>query len=131
MIFVRTASSHPVVGADRCGHGAAPGSVTELARRKRTTALAGDLELPVIFHRNRFTVMENRCPHGGAPLENARVSRRTLTCAVHSYRYSLTDGACVSIPRYSGVRGGRLRTLPTREVDGCLYTIVDEPERTG
>ena len=117
--------------AYRCEHGVALGPVSELARRKRTVVAVGELELLVIFHRKRFTVVENRCPHAGAALDDAHVTGRTLTCAAHSYRYPLRGGACVVGPRGRGRHGGFLRTLPTREAHGCLYATVDAAQRAG
>lgn len=133
MAFLRTgpSTSRPVVGTDHGQQGVVLGCAADLARRKRTTVSVDGLLLLVIFRRKRFTVVENRCPHAGAALDDARVMGRTLTCAAHSYRYPLTGGACVSGPRYSRMRGGCLRTVPTREVDGCLYAIVDQAERCG
>lgn len=130
MAFARTtpsARSHPVSGIDRGEHGVALGPVTELARRKRTVVRVGDIELLVIFHRGRFTVVPNRCPHAGAALDDARISRGTLTCSAHFNRYRLDGGACVSGPR----GGGRLHMVPTRDVDGCLYADVDAAHRAG
>lgn len=129
MAFLRAAPStrpYRVDGIDRGEHGAMLGLVSDLARRKRTIVRVGDFELLVIFHRKRFTVVENRCPHVGAALDDAHVTRRTLTCAVHSYRYPLAGGACVSGPPYRAVRGGCLRPLPIQEVDGWLYAGVPE-----
>jgi nitrite reductase/ring-hydroxylating ferredoxin subunit len=133
MTFARTAPSarpHPVIGIDRGEHGVALGPVDELARRKRTVVRVGDIELLVIFHRRRFTVVENRCPHAGAALEDARISGRTLTCSVHRHRYPLGGGSCVGGTHRVG-RGGRLRPLATRDVDGCLYADVDAAQRAG
>ena len=120
-----------VGGAHLCEHGVALGPVSELARRKRTVVSVGKLELLVIFHCKRFTVVENRCPHAGAALDDAHVTRRTLTCAAHSYRYALGGGACVAGPRRRGGEGGCLRTLPTREAHGCLYVTVDASQWAG
>jgi nitrite reductase/ring-hydroxylating ferredoxin subunit len=107
------------------------GPVDELARRKRTVVRVGGIELLVIFHRRRFTVVENRCPHAGAALDDARISGRTLTCSAHFHRYPLGGGSCVGRPRHQVGRGGRLRPLPTRDVDGCLYADIDAAQRTG
>jgi nitrite reductase/ring-hydroxylating ferredoxin subunit len=86
---------------------------------------AGGFEFVVIFHRKRFTVVENRCPHRGVKLADARVSRRSLTCSLHSHRYSLVDGTFLSAPNYVADRNRRLTMFSTRVVDGCLYAIVD------
>ena len=128
MAFARRAPavrSHPVTGIDHGEEGVALGPANELARRKRTVITVGDIDLLVIFHRKRFTVVENRCPHAGAALDDARISWRTLTCSAHSNRYLLSGGACVGGPTHRVGGGGRLRTLPVRDVDGYLYADFD------
>lgn len=102
------------------------GPADVLARQKRCVVAAGGLELLVIFHRKRFTVVENRCPHLGARLADARVSRRSLTCPLHSHRYSLDDGTFMSAPGYVADRNRRLNLFSTQVVDGCLYAVIDQ-----
>jgi nitrite reductase/ring-hydroxylating ferredoxin subunit len=105
------------------------GPVAVLTQRKRSVVTAGGLELLVIFHRRRFTVVENRCPHVGASLDDARISRRSLTCSLHGYRYSLPDGAFVSAPHCLARSNGRLKVFSTRVVDGYLYALVEDAPR--
>jgi nitrite reductase/ring-hydroxylating ferredoxin subunit len=105
------------------------GPVALLAQRKRSVVTAGGLELLVILHRRRFTVVENRCPHVGASLDDARISRRSLTCSLHGYRYSLLDGAFVSAPRCLAGSTSRLKMFSTRVADGYLYTFVEHAPR--
>jgi 3-phenylpropionate/trans-cinnamate dioxygenase ferredoxin subunit len=106
------------------------GPVGVLARRRRSVVTADGLELVVIFHRRRFTVAENRCPHLGASLDDAVISRRSLTCSLHGYRYSLSDGAFVSAPRCLAGSNRRLKVFSTRVVDGYLYASVEPALRT-
>jgi nitrite reductase/ring-hydroxylating ferredoxin subunit len=106
------------------------GPVIELARAERQVVIACGLELLVIFKRRRFTVVENRCPHLGARLDNARIGRYTLTCPMHSFRYSLADGARDPGPRCRPAASGRLTLFPTRVVNGWLYA-ADVRARTG
>jgi nitrite reductase/ring-hydroxylating ferredoxin subunit len=106
------------------------GPVALLARRRRSVVTAGELELLVIFHRRRFTVVESRCPHVGASLDDALISRRSLTCSLHGYRYSLVDGAFVSAPRCSAGSTGHLKVFSTRVADGYLYAAVEGAPRT-
>jgi nitrite reductase/ring-hydroxylating ferredoxin subunit len=101
------------------------GPADVLARQKRSVIAADGFEFLVIFHRKRFTVVENRCPHIGAKLGDSRVSRRSLTCSLHSHRYSLVDGTFLSAPSYVADRNRRLTLFSTRVVDGCLYAVVD------
>jgi nitrite reductase/ring-hydroxylating ferredoxin subunit len=107
------------------------GPVADLARRKRYVVTVGGLELLVIFHRKRFTVVTTRCPHRGARLDNARIRWRTLTCPQHAYRYSLIDGKSVATPGCAAGRGGRLTMIPTRVVDGFLYASLDRAALAG
>ena len=132
MAIARTTPSarpHPVTAVHRAERGVALGPVTELARQKRTVVRVGEIELLVIFHRRRFTVVENRCPHAGAALDDARVSRGALTCSAHFHRYPLDGGPCLGGPTHR--IGGRLHTVPTRDIDGCLYADVDAAQRSG
>jgi 3-phenylpropionate/trans-cinnamate dioxygenase ferredoxin subunit len=118
---------HPA-GGDTDVDWQALGSVKSLTRQKRSVVAVGGLELLVIFHRRRLTVVENRCPHRGAGLANARVSRRSLTCPMHSHRYSLVDGMIVSPPGCGDGRNRPLTLFPTRVADGCLYAAIDRTQ---
>jgi nitrite reductase/ring-hydroxylating ferredoxin subunit len=115
--------------ADHVEWEAVLGPVALLTQRKRSVVTAGGLELLVIFHRKRFTVVENRCPHVGARLDDAPISRRSLTCSQHGYRYSLLDGAFVSAPRCLAGSTGRLKVFSTRVADGYLYASVEHAPR--
>jgi nitrite reductase/ring-hydroxylating ferredoxin subunit len=117
--------------ADTAGDLVPLGPITEFSRRKRQVVTVGGLQLLVIFGRRRFTVIENRCPHLGARLDNARIGRFTLTCPMHSFRYSLTSGAYDPGPRCRSVQGGRLTLLPTRAKNGWLYAIVGRSLMSG
>ncbi|MBB3636256.1 MULTISPECIES: Rieske 2Fe-2S domain-containing protein [unclassified Mycolicibacterium] len=101
------------------------GAADVLARHKRCVIEADGFEFLVIFHRKRFTVVENRCPHIGAKLADARISRRGLTCSLHAHRYSLVDGTFLSAPSYVADRNRRLTLFSTRVVEGCLYAVLD------
>jgi nitrite reductase/ring-hydroxylating ferredoxin subunit len=105
-------------------HEVALGPAKVLARRKRCVVTVDDLALLVIFHRRRFTVMQNRCPHLGAELDGARIFGRFLTCPRHSYQYSLVDGTLQSARRCLDRRDGRLTIYSTRVVDGWLYVSI-------
>jgi nitrite reductase/ring-hydroxylating ferredoxin subunit len=126
MQIVRT-SHRPDDGATAGGDEwmVALGPADILARQKRCVIAADGFEFLVIFHRKRFTVVENRCPHIGAKLADARVSRRSLTCSLHSHRYSLVDGTFLSAPSHVADRNRRLTLFSTRVVDGWLYAVVD------
>jgi nitrite reductase/ring-hydroxylating ferredoxin subunit len=100
------------------------GQVTELQSQGRHVVTVDGLELLVIFGRRRFTVIENRCPHLGSRLDGARIGRRVLTCPVHSFRYSLADGARLPGPRRGTGLAGSLALFPTHIVDGLLYAGV-------
>ena len=113
-------------GNDGVDREVALGPATVLARRKRCVVTVDELALLVIFHRRRFTVLQNRCPHLGAELDGARIFGRSLTCPRHSYRYSLVDGTLQSAPRCLGRLDGRLTIYSTRVVDGWLYASITE-----
>jgi nitrite reductase/ring-hydroxylating ferredoxin subunit len=115
----------PADSADSGHSYLALGPVSVLARQKRCVVKVGGLELLVIFHRRRFTVLENRCPHLGAGLADAPVSRRSVKCPLHSHRYSLVDGTFMSAPGYVAGSNRPLTLLPTRVVEGCLYAAID------
>jgi nitrite reductase/ring-hydroxylating ferredoxin subunit len=129
MPIVRMADSvvagHTAAAVDDVADEVALGPVTDLARRKRHVVAIGGLELLVIFHRKRFTVVTNRCPHRGGRLDTGHIRWRTLTCPQHAYRYSLVDGRSVAAPGCAAGRGGRLTMIPTRVVDGFLYASLD------
>jgi nitrite reductase/ring-hydroxylating ferredoxin subunit len=62
------------------------------------------------------------CLHAGGPLADAQIDHMKIVCPLHSYTFSLSDGAC---------RGGDLavRTYPVREEDGEIVVALDERGR--
>ncbi|MBI2060404.1 MAG: FAD-dependent oxidoreductase [Nitrospirae bacterium] len=64
------------------------------------TSLGGK---PVAVLRNagRLCAFSNVCPHENAPLDEGVVDGDEIICPLHAYRFSLTTGACSTVPGLS------------------------------
>jgi nitrite reductase/ring-hydroxylating ferredoxin subunit len=63
----------------------------------------------------------NRCPHEGYPLREGTLDDAcVLTCNWHGWKFDLRTGDNL-------LQGDRLRTYPTRIVDGAVWVDVSDP----
>jgi len=63
----------------------------------------------------------NRCPHEGYPLREGTLDNDcVLTCNWHGWKFDLRTGDNL-------LQGDRLRTYPTRIVDGAVWVDVTDP----
>ena len=58
-------------------------------------------KLVAVFHRpgGVFLAIDDVCPHMGASLAEGCVEGDVVTCPWHAWRFRLTDGAWVSVPK--------------------------------
>ncbi|MBI1775812.1 MAG: Rieske 2Fe-2S domain-containing protein [Proteobacteria bacterium] len=65
----------------------------------------------------------NRCPHEGYPLREGTLDGAcVLTCNWHNWKFDLKTGANL-------YGGDRLRTYPTRTVDGAVWVDIADPPK--
>jgi len=63
----------------------------------------------------------NRCPHEGYPLREGTLDEAcVLTCNWHGWKFDLSTGDNL-------LQGDRLRTYPTKIVDGAVWIDVSDP----
>lgn len=93
------------------------GSIDQIPPGEGRTFRIGTEEIAVFRGRDGSVyAVENRCPHRGAPLAEGVFGGVQVICPYHSYRFQLSDGACVTDASC------RLRTFPVR-LDGYLLVI--------
>ncbi len=90
------------------------GSFAAIPRRgARTVPTAGGEEI-AIFRTgdDRVFALVNRCPHKGGPLSQGIVHGDAVTCPLHNWRISLSNGEALGEDR------GCTPTIPARVVSG-------------
>ena len=64
--------------------------------KKLTSAKYQNLDLLIYRDGSSVQVIQNFCPHMGFPLNNSIVEQQTLKCIHHNFKFSLTDGSCLT-----------------------------------
>ena len=55
-----------------------------------------ELELLLIDRAGERHLIESRCPHREHPLDVATITDNSIECALHRYRYALSDGTLIA-----------------------------------
>jgi phenylpropionate dioxygenase-like ring-hydroxylating dioxygenase large terminal subunit len=87
------------------------------------------LDLVVYRAAGEITVAQGFCPHRGAALRLWQVVDGQLQCAYHGWRYD-SGGQCVAVPSLGPTSSGtgvRLRTYPTQQALGLIWTCLGDP----
>ncbi len=74
----------------------------------------GTQELALFKEGENVFCLENSCPHRGAALAEGRIQDGEVICPWHGWRFSLSNGACSS--------------LPTSEPAACFETRIENGE---
>ena len=89
-------------------------SWTELQDREPAHALVGGVDLVLVRHDDRVTLLYGRCAHRGALMADGRVEEDNLICGLHDWDYRLDTGISEynnskSLPKFkSWFEGGRV-----------------------
>jgi nitrite reductase/ring-hydroxylating ferredoxin subunit len=92
-----------------------------LLRDRQVVAKMGGKQIALFATDNTVYACNNRCPHEGYPLREGTVADGcVLTCNWHGWKFDLRSGENL-------LRGDRLRTYPTKIVDGTVWVNVSDP----
>ena len=92
-----------------------------LLRDRQVVAKMGGKQIALFATGDAIYACNNRCPHEGYPLREGTVADGcVLTCNWHGWKFDLRSGENL-------LRGDRLRTYPTKIVDGTVWVNVSEP----
>ena len=99
-------------------------STTPLERLRREGKVVAKLEgkqIALFAAGDAIFACNNRCPHEGYPLREGTLDDAcVLTCNWHGWKFDLRTGDNL-------LQGDRLRTYPTRIVDGAVWVDVSDP----
>lgn len=72
-------------------------SLSRLQREQRCIWPFEQTEILLLWFDEQVYALENRCPHQGFRLENGRLdaAELSLSCALHQWRFRLSDGQCL------------------------------------
>jgi nitrite reductase/ring-hydroxylating ferredoxin subunit len=92
-----------------------------LLRDRQVVAKMGGKQIALFATSDAIYACNNRCPHEGYPLREGTVAYGcVLTCHWHGWKFDLRSGENL-------LRGDRLRTYPTKIVDGTVWVDVSDP----
>src|SRR5262245_14020120 len=92
-----------------------------LRRDGKVVAKLGGKQIALFAAGDAVLACNNRCPHEGYPLREGTLDDAcVLTCNWHGWKFDLRTGDNL-------LRGDRLRTYPTRIVDGAVWVDVTDP----
>lgn len=95
--------------------------VEKLLRQGKLVAKLGGKQIALFAAGDTVLACNNRCPHEGYPLREGTLDEAcVLTCNWHGWKFDLRTGDNL-------LRGDRLRTYPTRIVDGAVWVDVTDP----
>ncbi|WP_460072974.1 Rieske (2Fe-2S) protein [Streptomyces sp. YKOK-I1] len=86
--------------------------VGEPEGRRRWTVRGAGRILAAFSDGEQVVLVDGRCPHAGAPMGDGWLQDGQVVCPWHRYRFSPSDGTCLSNSQYT------LVTYPTYVVDG-------------
>jgi nitrite reductase/ring-hydroxylating ferredoxin subunit len=96
-------------------------TVEKLRRDGKLVAKLGGKQIALFAAGDAVLACNNRCPHEGYPLREGTLDEAcVLTCNWHGWKFDLRTGDNL-------LRGDRLRTYPTRIVDGAVWVDVTDP----
>lgn len=84
-------------------------------------AVGADRVCVVVRGDGTYLAVLDRCPHRDVALSGGIVKTGELVCPGHFWRFDLETGERTDLPEQ------RLRTYPTRVVDGWVEALVPEP----
>ena len=96
-----------------------------LRRDGKVVAKLGGKQIALFAAGDAVFACNNRCPHEGYPLREGSLDDAcVLTCNWHGWKFDLRTGDNL-------LRGDRLRTYPTRIMDGAVWVDVSDPPPEG
>jgi nitrite reductase/ring-hydroxylating ferredoxin subunit len=63
------------------------------------------------------------CPHAMGDLSRGELVNGEIECPMHGWRFDVRSGACVFPPDAQ-----RMRTFPTRIIDGAVWVKIEKPK---
>lgn len=92
-----------------------------LQRDRQVVVRLGGKQIALFAADDAIYACNNRCPHEGYPLrEGTLADGCVLTCNWHGWKFDLRSGENL-------LQGDRLRTYPTKIVDGSVWIDVADP----
>jgi len=92
-----------------------------LRRDGKVVAKLGSKQIALFAAGDAIFACNNRCPHEGYPLREGTLDEAcVLTCNWHGWKFDLHTGDNL-------LQGDRLRTYPTRIVDGVVWVDLADP----
>ena len=96
-------------------------SLDKLRRDGKSVAKLGGKQIALFAAGESVFACNNRCPHEGYPLREGTLDDAcVLTCNWHGWKFDLRSGDNL-------LQGDRLRTYPTKIVDGAVWVDVSDP----
>src|ERR1700752_3437756 len=96
-------------------------SLDRLRRDGKAVAKLGGKQIALFAVGRDVFACNNRCPHEGYPLREGTLDDGcVLTCNWHGWKFDLRSGDNL-------LRGDRLRTYPTKIVEGAVWVDVADP----
>jgi nitrite reductase/ring-hydroxylating ferredoxin subunit len=96
-------------------------SSERLRRDRQVVARIAGKQIALFAAGDAVYACNNRCPHEGYPLrEGTLADDCVLTCNWHGWKFDLRSGDNL-------LQGDRLRTYPTKIVDGMVWVDVSDP----
>ena len=96
-------------------------SLDKLRRDGKAVTKLGGKQIALFAADGAVYACNNRCPHEGYPLREGTLDEScVLTCNWHGWKFDLRNGDNL-------LRGDRLRTYPTKVVDGAVWVDVSDP----
>jgi nitrite reductase/ring-hydroxylating ferredoxin subunit len=96
-------------------------SLERLRRDRQVVAKLAGKQIALFAANDAIYACNNRCPHEGYPLrEGTLADDCVLTCNWHGWKFDLRTGDNL-------LQGDRLRTYPTKVVDGTVWVDLSDP----
>jgi nitrite reductase/ring-hydroxylating ferredoxin subunit len=96
-------------------------SLERLRRDSQVVAKLHGKQIALFAANDGIYACNNRCPHEGYPLrEGTLADNCVLTCNWHGWKFNLRTGDNL-------LQGDRLRTYPTKIVDGMVWVDLSDP----
>src|SRR5919109_4512266 len=96
-------------------------SLERLRRDRQVVAKLAGKQIALFAVDDAVYACNNRCPHEGYPLREGTIADGcVLTCNWHGWKFDLRTGDNL-------LQGDRLRTYPTKIVDGTVWVDLSDP----